>query len=102
MEIKERLLQSSMLSSRWANRHNTITFYGDDGKVESEDYVVVPDDEVICDTCNICISNYPNAPIYVVQVSYDGGATWEDQEALCSECANKYSVPVVVEEELLA
>ena len=79
-----------------------MTWFSEDGKVADEDYVVVPDDEVICDNCNMCLSNYENAPIYVLQYSYDGGRTWEDSRALCSECANRYSVPVVVEEELLA
>jgi len=102
MRILERLLQSNLLSSRWANRHTTITTFDNGGKVASEDYVVVPDGEVICDICNMCLSNYVNPPIYMAQVSYDGGKTWEDRDALCSECANKYSLPVVVEEELLA
>jgi hypothetical protein len=102
MKALERLLQSNMISSRWTNRHTTITFFNDDGGVASQDYVVVPDDEVICDNCNMCLSNYPNTPIYVLQYSYDRGATWEDSRALCSECAARYSVPVVVEEELLA
>ena len=102
MKTIERLLQSNMISSRWTNRHTTITSFDNEGRVANQDYIVVPDDEVVCDDCNLLISNYPNAPIYVLQYSYDGGATWVDSRALCSECANRYSVPVVVEEELLA
>jgi hypothetical protein len=102
MKVLERLLQSSMLSSRWANRHHTMTWLDENDRVVDEDYVVVPDDEVICDDCNMCISNYPNAPIYVLQYSYDNGVTWEDSKALCSECANRYNLPIVVEEALLA
>ena len=101
VQVLERLLQTNLLSSRWANRHTTITMFDEEGKVASEDYVVVPDGEVICDHCNLLLSNYPETPIYMLQESYDGGNTWEDRDALCSECANRYSVPVVVDEELL-
>lgn len=101
MRTLERLIQSSMLSSRWINRHTTITTWDAEG-VAHDDHIMVPDDEVVCDDCNLMISNYPDAPVYVRQYSDDGGRTWVDERALCSECAARYSLPVIVEEELLA
>lgn len=81
-----RVLLTRRRDSCWANRHQKMEFYGEDGQVAVTDYVVVPDDEILCDCCNASFPEDPETEVPVLQASDDGGYSWRDVGTRCPKC----------------
>jgi len=84
-----KVLVTRRRDSCWANRHDKMEFYGEDGQIVVTDYVVIPDDVILCDLCNANFPEDPETEIPILQESDDGGYSWVDLGTRCPECLER-------------